>query len=121
MDFKKHIKICLSKYTVFSGRASRSEFWYFVLFTFIGGLIATVVDIMIFNYSWELNGPVYIIFEILILIPSISVAARRLHDIDKSGWWQLIVITIIGIIFLIFWFAQKGTKKKNKYGKPIRL
>ena len=51
----------------------------------------------------------------------IEAGARRLHDIGKSGWWQLIAITIIGIIPLIIWFAKEGTKKNNSHGKPIKL
>tara|TARA_B100001996_G_scaffold222294_1_gene170927 strand:+ start:116 stop:487 length:372 start_codon:yes stop_codon:yes gene_type:complete len=121
MDFQTSIKTCFNKYTVFSGRASRSEFWYFALFGFLGSLIASVLDVMILGYSWESYGPLYIIFEIVIFIPSISVGARRLHDIDRSGWWQLIAITIIGIILLIVWWATKGTNKKNKHGTPIKL
>ena len=53
--------------------------------------------------------------------PSIAAASRRLHDVNKSGWWQLIAITIIGIIPLIIWFATEGTKKNNSHGKPIKL
>ena len=61
------------------------------------------------------------IFLVAILIPSFSVTARRLHDINKSGWWQLIYITIIGILFMIIWNATEGENKKNKYGSPIKI
>ena len=121
MDFQKSISTCFNKFTVFSGRASRSELWYFALFGFIGAIIASVIDVMILGYSWDRNGPLYIIFEIIIFIPSIAVGARRLHDIGKSGWWQLIALTIIGLIPLIIWLSSVGEKKKNKYGQPIKL
>ena len=121
MDFQKSISTCFKKFTVFSGRASRSELWYFALFGVIGAIIASVIDVMILGYSWERNGPIYLIFEIIIFIPSIAVGARRLHDIGKSGWWQLISLTIIGIILIFIWWATEGEKKKNRFGPAIKL
>lgn len=121
MNFQSSIKTCFNKFAQFSGRASRSEFWFFVLFGTIGSAVAVVIDTMIFNYSWEEDGPIYIIFQIIIFIPSIAVGSRRLHDINKSGWWQLLIFTIIGIIPLIIWFAKKGYNKKNLYGPAIKL
>ena len=121
MDISTSIKTCFQKYAIFSGRASRSEFWWFALFTFIGGIVTTVVDIMILGYSSENWGPLNIIFSIITTLPTIAVGARRLHDINKSGWWQLITLTIIGIIFLIIWLATVGEIKKNSHGAPIKL
>jgi len=121
MNFITAIKLCFIRYAQFSGRASRSEFWFFVLFGILGSWIAIIIDTMILNYSWEKDGPVYLIFQIIILIPSIAVGARRLHDLNKSGWWQLLVFTIIGLIPLIFWWSKIGENKKNKHGIAIRL
>jgi|SRR5210317_1420717 uncharacterized membrane protein YhaH (DUF805 family) len=121
MNFITAIKLCFIRYAQFSGRASRSEFWFFVLFGILGSWIAIIIDTMILNYSWEKDGPVYLIFQIIILIPSIAVGARRLHDLNKSGWWQLLVFTIIGLIPLIFWWSKIGENKKNKHGISIRL
>tara|TARA_B100000959_G_C14698124_1_gene507631 strand:- start:251 stop:622 length:372 start_codon:yes stop_codon:yes gene_type:complete len=121
MNFGTAIKTCFSKYAVFSGRASRSEFWWFCLFGFIGGIVTVVVDVMILGYTVEDNGPVNIIFTIITFLPYLSVGARRLHDIDKSGWWQLIVLTVIGIILLIIWWATVGKNKKNVHGSPLKL
>jgi len=121
MNFITAIKLCFIKYAQFSGRASRSEFWFFVLFGILGSWIAIIIDTMILNYSWEKDGPVYLIFQIIILLPSIAVGARRLHDLNKSGWWQLLVFTIIGLIPLIFWWSKIGENKKNKHGIAIRL
>ena len=87
----------------------------------IGALIATVIDAMILGYPIESYGPVYIVFEIVILIPYFAVGARRLHDINKSGWWQLLILTLIGIILLIIWWATVGKNKKNIHGLPIKL
>ena len=121
MDFQTSIKTCFNKYADFSGRALRSEFWFFVLFTLLGGIITVILDVMVLGYSIESYGPINLIFLVAILIPSFSVTARRLHDINKSGWWQLIYITIIGILFMIIWNATEGENKKNKYGSPIKI
>ncbi len=121
MDFQTSIKTCFNKFAVFSGRASRSEFWFFVLFGFLGGIITIIIDVMILGYPYEENGPINLIFSVALIIPSIAVAARRLHDINKSGWWQLLWITIIGGILLIIWHATEGENKKNKFGSPIKF
>ena len=121
MDFATSIKTCFSKYGVFSGRASRSEFWWFALFGFIGGIVTTVIDVMILGYSVESYGPTNIIFTIITFLPYLAVGARRLHDINKSGWWQLIVLTVIGLILLIIWWATVGENKKNVHGSPLKL
>ena len=121
MTFTKSIEVCFNKYAIFSGRASRSEFWWFFLFGFLGSIIASIIDVMIFGYSIEVSGPMYWIFLIVLLLPSFAVGARRLHDTDKTGWWQLLWITIIGGIIVIIWQATMGEKKKNRYGAPIKL
>ena len=121
MDFQTSIKTCFNKYAIFSGRASRSEFWFFVLFGLLGGIIAAIIDTMILGYSAEVNGPINLIFSVALILPSISVAARRLHDLDKSGWWQLLWFTIIGGILIIIWHATEGENKKNKFGPPIKI
>ena len=121
MNFQTSIKTCFNKYAVFSGRASRSEYWFFVLFGVLGGIISAIIDTMILGYSAEVNGPINLIFSVTLILPSISVAARRLHDLDKSGWWQLLWFTIIGGILIIIWHATEGTKKNNSHGKIIKL
>ena len=121
MDIGTSIKVCFQKYAVFSGRASRSEFWWFALFTFIGGIITAIVDIMILGYASESYGPINIIFSVITALPALAVGARRLHDINKSGWWQLLWITIIGGILLIIWYATVGENKKNQFGPPIKF
>ena len=121
MDISTSIKVCFKKYAEFSGRASRSECWWFALFCFIGGIVTAVVDTMILGYSSESYGPTNIIFTVITFLPGLAVGARRLHDINKSGWWQLIILTIIGIILLIIWFTTVGKSKKNPHGNPIKL
>tara|TARA_B110000261_G_C12794952_1_gene241899 strand:- start:63 stop:434 length:372 start_codon:yes stop_codon:yes gene_type:complete len=121
VNFQTSIKTCFNKYAVFSGRASRSEYWFFVLFGILGGIISAIIDTMILGYSAEVNGPINLIFSVALILPSISVAARRLHDLNKSGWWQLLWFTIIGGVLIIIWHATEGTKKNNSHGKVIKL
>ena len=121
MDFGKSIKTCFNKYAVFSGRASRSEFWWFELFLLIGAIVTVVIDVMMLGYTAEDYGPINVIFSVVTFLPAIAVGARRLHDINRSGWWQLIALTVIGIILLIIWYATVGENKKNIHGLPIKL
>ena len=117
MNFQKSIETCFKNYFVFDGRAKRSELWWFVLFCFLAGAVTAFVDVILFGFTWEQYGPMNTIFQLGVFIPSLSVGARRLHDINKSGWWQLLILTIVGIILLIIWFASEGKNKKNKFGK----
>ena len=125
MDFITSIKTCFVKYTDFSGRATRSEYWYFSLFVVILSECSIVLDATIAGESYwsydEVFGPAITILTFLTLIPSFSVAARRLHDINKSGWWVLIIFTVIGIIVLIYWYCQASEEGSNSYGEdPVK-
>ncbi len=122
MDIQTSIKACFSKYATFSGRASRSEFWLFQLFTFLGSIVTLIIDVMILGFSLDdASSPTNLIFLLIVMIPSVAVGCRRLHDLNKSGWWQLLYLTIIGIILLIVWWATQGENKKNKFGLPINI
>jgi len=114
MNFFEAVKTCWEKYATFSGRASRSEYWYFILFLSLLVIVTSIIDATIFPGN-ELM-PTYSIFSLLTIIPSISTAARRLHDVDRSGWWQLLYITIIGTIVVLYWLIKKGDAGDNKYG-----
>ena len=89
MTFKESVSTCFSKYITFSGRAMRSEFWYFQLFLFIGSFVTAFLDALVSGGNFANTGPLGGAFSLITFIPSIAVTARRLHDIDKSGWWQL--------------------------------
>ena len=121
MTCGKSIATCLAKHVDFKGRASRSEFWWFVLFSLLGGIVTTIIDVMILGYSIESYGPANIIFTVVLILPGIAVTARRLHDVNRSGWWQLIELTIIGILLILVWNITEGEKKKNIYGPPIKI
>ena len=111
MDFGTAIKTCFSKYGTFDGQASKGEFWYWFLFALICGGVATIIDIFIIGIPVESYGPTYWIISLVLFLPTLSVGARRLHDVGKSGWWQLIGLTGIGLIPLIIWWASDGGKK----------
>ena len=109
---------CLRKYGVFGGRARRKEYWYFILFNIIIGIVLAVIDIATGSFSGEdgiglLSG----IYFLAVLIPSVAVTVRRLHDTDHSGWWFLIsLIPIIGAIVLFVFTVQDSNAGENKYG-----
>jgi uncharacterized membrane protein YhaH (DUF805 family) len=112
MNFTTAVSTCLSKYATFSGRATRSEFWWFYLFTVLLGWGASVVGAITMD-GGELMGN---LISLIFLIPILAAGSRRLHDTGRSGWWQLLIITLIGILLLIVWFAMDSEKTSNKYG-----
>ncbi|MDP3412218.1 MAG: DUF805 domain-containing protein [Polaromonas sp.] len=97
MNLGQAISTCFSKYATFSGRASRPEFWWFFLFQVLVSIAASM-------FGDVINGLV----GLALLLPALAVGARRLHDIGKSGWWQLIMLTVIGFLVLIYWWVQPG-------------
>ena len=115
MGFQEAIKAFFSNYVKFDGRSARSEYWWPVLaMTIVNYLIILPIQLLI---SEGLGGIISLIFSLAIILPSIAVAVRRLHDTDKSGWWYLLVfIPIIGWIALIVFFASKGTDGPNRFG-----
>ncbi|MAU24624.1 DUF805 domain-containing protein [Chloroflexi bacterium] len=117
MNFRIAVIKCFMLYTVFTGRAEKSEFWWFFLFTFILGVMASIIDSTLgFDQAIGGNGGVTTLIQIATFLPSIAVGSRRLHDTGRSGWWQLLWIAIIiGWIPLIMWLASKSDVD-NKYG-----
>jgi uncharacterized membrane protein YhaH (DUF805 family) len=97
-----------------AGRAARSEYWYWTLFTLIIDLVALALDYAVFpDNRW---GPIGIAASLWLLLPSVAMSMRRLHDINRTGQWVLLVLTIIGIIPLLYWSLQRGTDGDNDYG-----
>lgn len=112
-------KVVFENYANFSGRARRSEYWWFILANFILSLIMIGLDMLVGTSLGDSpQGIIYFIYLILVFIPSLAVAVRRLHDTGKSGWYYfLILIPIIGAIWLIVLFATEGDRGTNQYGK----
>ena len=106
----------LKKYAVFDGRAHRTEFWMFALVNVIVSLVLGVVDGIIGTRTGGL-GLLGGLYSLAVLVPSLAVGVRRLHDIGRSGWWLLIaLIPLVGIIVLIVWYATEGDRAPNAYG-----
>jgi uncharacterized membrane protein YhaH (DUF805 family) len=109
------IQTCFAKYASFGGRARRPEFWWFMLFGLLGGLAAGIVDLILFGMADM--SPFNNLFTLALLIPSLAVGARRLHDTGRSGWWQLIhLVPLVGQIVLIVFWCQRGTEGANRFG-----
>lgn len=108
----------LKKYADFSGRAPRAEYWWFYLLIIIGYIVATILDSLLgLDGAVGPYGIVTALFGLAVLIPSIAVGARRLHDTDRSGWWLLIgLIPLIGAIVLLVFFVLPGTQGSNRFG-----
>lgn len=116
----------LKNYARFNGRARRSEYWYFILFNFFVSVIAMIIDNLMgttitMQGAGEMvalpYGYVYIIYAVFMILPSLAVAVRRLHDVNKSGWFLLIsLIPIIGAIWLLVLFCTNSDDGPNKYG-----
>jgi uncharacterized membrane protein YhaH (DUF805 family) len=115
------IDVVTKRYAQFSGRARRKEFWMYVLFYFIGSIIVGILDRILgldftSSNSFRSGGWLSTIYWLALLIPSIAVGVRRLHDTNRTGWWILLWLTCIGIIVLIIFWALEGTPGDNKYG-----
>lgn len=111
MNFGQAITSGFSNYVKFSGRAIRSEYWYWVLFTILGSIVAGIID-----FALGLSV-ISSLFALATILPSLAVAIRRLHDLDRTGWWVLLfLIPLIGAIILIIWFCSRGTVGPNRFG-----
>lgn len=119
MDFMTAVRTCISKYVDFSGRARRSEFWYFVLFTFLVGIGTSILDAILgTDYDGSTSGGlINTLGSLALFLPSLAAAIRRLHDIDRSGWWILLgIIPIVGWIIVIVWYCTDTKPGDNQYG-----
>ncbi|MEH6588961.1 MAG: DUF805 domain-containing protein [Halioglobus sp.] len=118
------IKCVLKKYATFTGRAERPEFWWFMLFLALLNLALAIIEGAILApmlgfeaFAPEAGQPLRMLSSLVFLLPSLAVTVRRLHDINRSGWWYLIVLVpIIGICVLVYWFAQRSHAGENQYG-----
>lgn len=120
MNMKEAVISVLTNWKNFSGRASRSEFWYFMLASIILGLIVSLIELATGLVSIEesnATGPLSSILNLLLAIPSIAVTSRRLQDYGYSGWWQLSYITLIGIFVVLLWCMLPAKEDKNQWGR----
>jgi uncharacterized membrane protein YhaH (DUF805 family) len=111
MGFGQAISAGFSNYVNFSGRACRSEYWYWILFIVIADIVAVIID--------QALGMQLVtgLFGLVTIIPNIAIAIRRLHDLDRTGWWILLgFIPLVGWIILLIWYVSKGTDGPNRFG-----
>ncbi len=135
MTLGESIATCFRNYVTFRGRASRSEYWYFVLFLVLVGIALDVVDTFAGTYTGNRDldyggldiyfgddlwpyGLFNSLFMLATLLPALAVAVRRLHDIDFSGWWALLFATVIGVIPLIVMLCWRPSRGDNRFGPP---
>jgi uncharacterized membrane protein YhaH (DUF805 family) len=129
MGFMDAVKSVYRNFVNFDGRAARSEYWWYILFSILVSIVIMFVEAALglgqgsvssgdggFSAAYA-GGPLSIIWSLGNLIPSLAVGIRRLHDTDRSGWWLLIaLVPLIGAIVLIVFFATKGTSGANRFG-----
>lgn len=105
---------CIKNYVNFEGRARRKEFWYYILVVNLVSIMLNIVDAII-------GAPLLsTLWGVFVFLPTLAVSARRLHDVNMTGWWYLLSLTIIGIIPLIIWWATDTKPTENRWGLPAR-
>ena len=114
MNFTQAIASGFQNYVNFTGRAARSEYWFWTLFTIIVSIAASLIDLVLFPDA--ALSPLNSLASLAMLLPSLAVSARRFHDLDRTGWWLLLVLTGIGVIVILIWFCFKGTDGPNRFG-----
>ena len=115
IGFGAAIQLGFKNYVNFEGRATRAEYWWWALFALLGGVATGILDSLGAGFTQSL-------FNLAILIPGFALGARRLHDIGKSGWWQLLYLLIlVGWIVLIIWFIRQGSTGPNTHGPDPRI
>jgi uncharacterized membrane protein YhaH (DUF805 family) len=122
MGIQEAVTTCFSKYVTFDGRAARPEYWWWVLFIIIGSVILQIVGAVVLGTDSGAGGVVSGLFSLATFLPGLAVAARRLHDTGRSGWWLLIsFIPLVGWLVLIYFLVQPGTAGPNQYGDGLAL
>ena len=124
MNMQTAVKTVLGKYATFSGRATRSEYWWWSLALFIFFVVLAVIDGALIapmlgfeSFESSAGQPLSLLASLAIIIPCIAVTIRRLHDTDRSGWWLFVgLIPIVGSLILLFFYIQKGTEGENQFG-----
>jgi uncharacterized membrane protein YhaH (DUF805 family) len=124
MDMPTAVKTVLGKYATFSGRAPRSEYWWWSLALVISFVVLGVIDGALVapllgfeHFELSAGQPLTVLACIAIIVPSIAVTIRRLHDTSRSGWWILIgVVPVVGNLILLFFYIQAGTEGENQFG-----
>mgnify|MGYP001378939250 CR=1 FL=1 len=120
VSFPDAIQLGFQRYFDFRGRSTRAEYWWWALFTILITVILYAADVLIGTWSVDMDAGLFsTIFELVILIPSIAVGVRRLHDINRTGWWTLLwLVPVVGWIVVIIWAIKPGDEGENSHGLP---
>jgi uncharacterized membrane protein YhaH (DUF805 family) len=117
MNFFEAISSGFRNYVNFSGRAIRSEYWYWTLFvTVLVGVLGVIDQRLNPGVGLGAFSIVNMLVSLALILPGVAVSVRRLHDIDRTGWWILLGFTVIGALVLIYWACQRGTPGPNRFG-----
>lgn len=129
MDFTQAVRTVYRKYATFDGRAARSEYWWFVLFSILAAIAVSIVERALGigyggfmhgggRFSMVYNGGILsTLWSLANFLPTLALAVRRLHDTDRSGWWLLIAfVPLVGAIVLFVFFCTRGTSGPNRFG-----
>lgn len=121
MSFVQSVKRCFVNYKNFSGRSSRADYWFFYLFDiFVFNLMSIIQGSSNFGEGLISVDTLIIMIGVGVGVPYLAVGVRRLHDVNRSGWWLLAAFTIIGIFLLLYWLIKAGDAEPNRFGeKPI--
>ena len=119
VGFVESLLLFFKNYLNFSGRSGPSAYWWYMLWSLIFTILFGLIDSLALELSAEDLFSLSNLFALITLIPGLALSFRRLHDIDKSGWWLLIVLTIIGFFVLIYWAIKAGDRQENSYGADI--
>ena len=121
ISFPNAIRLGFQHYVDFKGQSSRAEYWWFALFIVVGDIITTAIDTIVLGTDLGGTGLLAAVWGLATLIPSLAIGVRRLHDINKSGWWLLLwFVLVIGWIVMIVWAIKRGDEGPNKYGPDPR-
>jgi len=125
MNFSQAVSSFFARWKDFNGRSSRSEYWWATFFVILTSIFTNILTLFL-----GLSGSIVaiivllliVIFSLFLTIASLALVVRRLHDTNKSGWWYLIIFTIIGVLPLLYWYCKKGDEGENKFGSnPLDL
>jgi uncharacterized membrane protein YhaH (DUF805 family) len=116
MTLQDAVRVCLNKYADFTGRARRSEYWWFIVFTAVASTVAGILDALI-GTQFGSTGVVQVLVTLALLVPGLAVSVRRLHDVGQTGWWVLLLlIPVLGALVLIVAFYIRDSAPDNQYG-----
>ncbi len=111
----------LQRYAQFNGRSPRAEYWWFALFNVAISMALTIIDIVLVGFETVMEysiGPLSGAAALVLLLPSLAVSFRRLHDLGRSAWWLLLgLVPFIGALVLLYWYVQRGTPGPNRFGE----